>query len=201
MSRGANQCRSGAPCRAISGPLTSVIKGVSRLLAGPSIRRSGYVQRQIPQIPKLIVCRVRRITGLAQRKEAYVSNSEVERIAIEHVMGLERVAGREPEDVRSRGLAYDIASPPRKIEVKAFGGSARGAPIPLEERQVQAARDDPGNYYLYVVDNVAGGQQAIAVRVLHGAFLREMLDRAVPHITYWPTFRTGDYDQIKEGLA
>lgn len=128
-------------------------------------------------------------------------NSEVERIAIEHVMGLERAADRQPEDVHDRGLPYDIASPPRKIEVKAFGGSARGAPLPLEERQVQAARDDPDNYYVYVVDNITAGRQAIAVRVLHSTTLREMLDRAVPHVTYWPTFRTGDYDQINEGIA
>jgi hypothetical protein len=52
-----------------------------------------------------------------------------------------------------------------------------------------------------VVDNVAHGEQAITVRVLHGDVLRKMLDSAPPHITYWPTFRTGDYDQIKEGLA
>ena len=130
-----------------------------------------------------------------------MSNSEVERIAIAHVMGLERAVGRQPEDVHNHGVAYDIASPPRKIEVKAFGGSARGAPIPLEERQVQAARDDPDNFYVYVVDNVASGQQEIAVRMLYGDPLREMLDRAVPRITYWPTFRTGDYDRIEEGLA
>jgi hypothetical protein len=131
-----------------------------------------------------------------------MANPEIERIAIEHVMGLERAAGRQPRDVHTdHRFAYDIASPPRKIEVKAFGGSARGAPVPLEERQAQAAREDPENFYVYVVDNVAREESPIAVRVLHGQALREMLDRAVPHITYWPTFRTGDYDQIKEGLA
>jgi hypothetical protein len=129
-----------------------------------------------------------------------MANSEVERIAIEHVIKLERAAGRQAEDVHDRGQPYDIASPPRKIEVKAFGGSARGAPLPLEERQVKAARDDPDNYYVYVVDNVADGQKTIEVRVLHGTVLHEMLDRATPHVTYWPTFRTGEYDQIDEGI-
>jgi hypothetical protein len=46
---------------------------------------------------------------------------------------------------------------------------------------------------LYVVDNVASGAQ---VRVLDGTSLRKMLDGCEPHITYWPTFPTGTYDQI-----
>lgn len=130
-----------------------------------------------------------------------MTNSETERVAIEHVMALERRAGRQPEDVHLRGHPYDISSPPRKIEVKAFGGSARGAPVPLEDRQVKAAQESPENFYVYVVDNIAGAAGAkIAVRVLHGEILRAMLDRATPHITYWPTLRTADYDQIREGI-
>lgn len=129
-----------------------------------------------------------------------MANSEVERIAIEYVMALERAAGRQPEDVHLQGKPYDIASPPRKIEIKAFGGSARGAAIPLEDRQFQAAREDPDNYYVYVVDNVAREQRDTEVRVLHRAALQELLDRARPHITYWPTFRTGDYDRMDEGI-
>lgn len=131
-----------------------------------------------------------------------MANSEVERIAIEHVMRLERDAGRQPDDVhRDRNFAYDIASPPRKIEVKAFSGSARGEAIPLEDRQVQAARADPENFYVYVVDNIAHGEHAITIRVLHADTLRQMLDRTAPQMTYWPTFRTSDYDQINEGLV
>ena len=130
-----------------------------------------------------------------------MSNAEIERAAIEYVMGLERQASRQPEDVHLQGFPYDISSPPRKIEVKASGGSARGAPIPLEDRQVKAAREDPQNFYVYVVDNITAADQAkIAVRVLHGPVLRAMLDRAVPHITYWPTLRTCDYDQIAMGV-
>jgi hypothetical protein len=97
---------------------------------------------------------------------------------------------------------YDISSPPRKIETKAFGRSARGAPIPLEERQVKAARENPENFYLYVVDNIADEVPGkIAVRVLHGPVLRAMLDSAAPHITYWPTLRTSDYDQMTTGIG
>jgi hypothetical protein len=131
-----------------------------------------------------------------------LANADVERAGIEYVMRLEFEAGRRPEDVHLQGFPYDISSPPRKIEVKAFGGSARGAPVPLEDRQVKAAREDPENFYVYVVDNIAAGSQAeIAVRVLHGPVLREMLDHAAPHITYWPTFRTSDYDQMAEGVG
>jgi hypothetical protein len=131
-----------------------------------------------------------------------LANAEIERAAIEYVLELERRAGREPVDVHLQGFPYDVSSPPRKIEVKAFGGSARGEPVPLEDRQVKAAQEDPESFYVYVVDNVAAGDQAeTAVRVLHGSVLRAMLDRAAPHITYWPTLRTSDYDQLDTGVG
>jgi len=130
-----------------------------------------------------------------------MTNSEVERKAIEHVIEQERAAGRQPEDVhRSRAHPYDIWSPPRKIEVKAFGGSARSAQVPIEERQAQAAREDPDNYYIYVVDNVARETKPIEIRKLHGALLQEMLDRAKPSPTYWPAFYARDYDDMDEGV-
>jgi hypothetical protein len=105
----------------------------------------------------------------------------------------------EPEDVHLKGLPYDVYSPPRKIEVKASSGSARGAAIPLEDRQVKAARLDPANYYAYIVDNVPS-QDQITLRVLHGQLLAKMLDRTAPHITYWPTIRVSDYDHLPVGL-
>jgi hypothetical protein len=89
-----------------------------------------------------------------------------------------------------------VSSPPRKIEVKAFGGSARGAPIPLEQRQVDAAREDQDNYYVYVVDNVARADEGkMKVRVLHGETLHAMINSATPHVTYWPTYQVTAYDQ------
>jgi hypothetical protein len=133
--------------------------------------------------------------------ELVLTNAEIERIAIEYVMDLERDAGREPQDVHLGGVPYDVLSPPRKIEVKAFGKSARGAQLPLEDSQVQAAKADPKDFYVYVVDNVMAEAPAkIAVRVLHGATLMRMIDRTAPHITYWPTLRTAEYDQISEGI-
>ena len=126
-----------------------------------------------------------------------MTNSETERKAIEYVMQLERDAGRTPEDVSRKGVPYDISSPPRKIEVKASGGSARGAAVPLEGSQVEQAKSDPENFYLYVVDNVASSQ--IAVRVIHGAALAA-IERTTPRLTYWPTFRAGDYDGTDPGV-
>jgi hypothetical protein len=135
----------------------------------------------------------------AQAGSLSMGNSEVERIAIEFVMDLERRAGRIPADVHLTGAPYDVSSPPRKIEVKAFGGSARGAPVPLEERQVQAAREDPANFYLYVVDNVACADEGLmCARVIHGDALQEMLTRTKPQVTYWPTFRVSEYDHAEQ---
>ncbi|KAB1160983.1 DUF3883 domain-containing protein [Micromonospora sp. AMSO12t] len=128
-----------------------------------------------------------------------MGNSEIERIAIEYVMELERRDGRVPEDVHLTGAPYDVSSPPRQIEVKAFGGSARSASVPLEDRQVQAARQEPQNFYLYVVDNVArAGEGLMRVRVIHGDVLTKMLDRTRPQITYWPTLRAQEYDDAEQ---
>ncbi|AEB42250.1 DUF3883 domain-containing protein [Micromonospora maris] len=127
-----------------------------------------------------------------------MGGNEVERIAIEYVMQLEIRNGRVPEDVHLTKAPYDVSSPPRKIEVKAFGGSARSAAVPLEDRQFQAARQDPENYYLYVVDNVARADEGLMrVRVIHGDALTKLLDGAKPHITYWPTFRAQAYDDAE----
>ncbi|MEV7079689.1 DUF3883 domain-containing protein [Streptomyces sp. NPDC093516] len=125
-----------------------------------------------------------------------VGNKETEHAAIMHVMALERAAGRDPKDVRTSGLPYDIESPPRMIEVKAFSRSARSEALPLEHRQVEAARANPEQYYLYVVDNLAGADGAeVGVRTLHGETLSAMIERSQPQMTYWPTFRAAEYDQ------
>jgi hypothetical protein len=46
----------------------------------------------------------------------------------------------EPHDTRFAGAPADIESPPRLIEVKAFGKSNRGFDLWLETRQVDEAR-------------------------------------------------------------
>jgi hypothetical protein len=126
-----------------------------------------------------------------------VANTDTERLAIEYVMQLERDAGRTPADVSHRGVPYDVSSPPRKIEVKAFGRSARGEVLALEESQVTEARQDPENFYLYVVDHVTTGDGTpMAVRIIHGDLLAQMLDRTPPKISYWATLRVREYDQL-----
>jgi hypothetical protein len=127
-----------------------------------------------------------------------VGNKKTEQAAITHVMALERAAGRDPKDVRTSGLPYDVESLPRLIEVKAFSRTARSEALPLEHRQVEAARANPEHYYLYVVDNLAGVEGAeVGVRILHGEALLAMVERTQPQITYWPTFRAAEYDQAE----
>ena len=83
--------------------------------------------------------------------------------------------------------------------MKAFGASARSAPVPLEDRQVQAARQQPENFYPYVVDNVPRADEGVMrVRGIHGDVLAKMLDRTKPQITYWPTFRAQEYDDAEQ---
>lgn len=128
----------------------------------------------------------------------FVGNKETEQAAITRVMALERAAGRDPKDVRTWGLPYDIESSPRMIEVKAFSRSARSEPLPLEDRQVGAARANPEHCYLYVVDNLALLDGAeVGVRILHGETLLAMIKRSKPHITYRPTFKAAEYDQAE----
>ncbi|MFF3883621.1 DUF3883 domain-containing protein [Streptomyces sp. NPDC001914] len=130
-----------------------------------------------------------------------MGNKETEQAAIAHVMALERAAGRDPKDVRTSGLPYDVESLPRIIEVKAFSRSARSEALPLEHRQVEAARANPEHYYVYVIDNLAGPEGAeVGVRILHGKVLRAMIDRSQPQITFWPTFRAAEYDQAEQLL-
>jgi len=130
--------------------------------------------------------------------DSALTNAEVERIALDLVMQLERAAGRNPLDVHTTGEPFDIRSDPRKIEVKASGGSARGAQVPLEHRQVKEWQKDPENFYVYVVDNVRGGVDAMTVRVLHGKLLAAMIERATPVKTYWPTLRAAEYDGAEQ---
>ncbi|MET7984696.1 DUF3883 domain-containing protein [Streptomyces sp. NPDC005281] len=125
-------------------------------------------------------------------------SKETEQAAIRHVMALERRAGRDPKHVRRSDLPYDIKSPPRMIEVKAFSRTARSKALLLEHQQVEAARVNPEQYYLYVVDNVAGADGTeIGVRTLHGEALLAMIKRTQPQIRYQPTIRAAEYDQAE----
>jgi hypothetical protein len=123
------------------------------------------------------------------------TGAQVENLAIAFVMEYERSQGRDPEDTRHVPQAVaDISSPPRRIEVKATGGSARGEDIWLEPRQYEAATSDV-NFFLYVVDHVAQGEPAdFRLHVLGGDRLARLLERAKEQ-RYWTVpWPVADYD-------
>ena len=85
-----------------------------------------------------------------------VGNRAIESAAIQWIIKLEGAAGRAALDTRGGGGVADITSPPRTIEVKAFGGVARGQDLWLETTQVNAALADT-DFWVYVVENIAQG--------------------------------------------
>jgi len=105
------------------------------------------------------------------------SNKVIEEAAIAWVIELERQAGRDPRDTRHLGAPADIESPPRLIEVKAFGTTNRGNDLWLETRQVEEALRNP-NFYIYVVENLRQGQpEHFTLKVLGGNLLAGLLSR------------------------
>jgi hypothetical protein len=118
-----------------------------------------------------------------------IANKSIEDAAIAWVLERERAAGREPRDTRYARAAADIESPPRRIEVKAFGTSNRGYGLWLEVSQVEEARRNP-NFYVYVVENIRQGDpNSFTLKVLDNARLCRLLERAKERRYYevpWP---------------
>lgn len=83
-------------------------------------------------------------------------NRQIEDVAIRLVLEREQAAGRSAVDTRNRNALADIEGD-FLIEVKAFGGTARGSDLWLESRQVQAALDDPSRFHLVVVEHIRTG--------------------------------------------
>ena len=136
------------------------------------------------------------VTGLPARE--LVGNKAVEDAAIAFVIDHERRSGRVARDTRGRGAAADVESDDRIIEVKAAGGSARGADLWLETRQVDEARRNP-NFHLYVVDNVRQGDPGVFGLVdLHGEVLNRLLERAKEQRYYAVPFPVSVYDDNRE---
>lgn len=128
------------------------------------------------------------------------TNKAVEDAAIAWVMELERASGRQPQDTRYRGAPADIASPPRLIEVKAYGTTARGYDLLMEVRQVEEARRNE-NFYVYVVENARQGNPAeFTLRVLGGSRLQRLLERAKEYRGYSVPWPVADYDAGPLGL-
>lgn len=127
-------------------------------------------------------------------------NKAIEAAAIEWVMDLERTAGREPRDTRFAGASADLLSPPRVIEVKAFGKSNRGYDLWLETRQMEEARSNR-DFYLYIVENVRQGDPALfTLRVLGGDRLLRLLERAKEQRYFTVPWPVADYDSCPTGL-
>jgi hypothetical protein len=134
------------------------------------------------------------VTDEAAAVAELVGNKAVEAAAIDWVMDLERAAGRTPHDTRYAGAPADMESPPRLIEVKAFGTSNRGFELWLETRQVEEARRNP-NFYVYVVENVRqGNPDLFTLKVLGGAPLARLLERAKEQRYYTVPWPVRDYD-------
>lgn len=107
-----------------------------------------------------------------------VGNKAIEDAAVKWVMELESAAGRQPQDTRYKRTAAGIESPPRVIEVKAFGTSNRGYDLWPETRQVDVARKNP-DFPVYVVENVRQGDpELFTVRVVGGTRLQDLLTHA-----------------------
>ncbi len=127
-------------------------------------------------------------------------NKAIEQAAIDWVMELERATGRTPADTRHRGAPADVESPPRMIEIKAFGKTSRGNDLWLETRQVDEAQRNP-DFYVYVVENVAQGDPSkFTLRVLGGEHLARLLSRAKEQRYYTVQWPVADYDDTPTGL-
>lgn len=129
-----------------------------------------------------------------------VGNKSIENAAIAWVIELERAAGRAAVDARYRGAPADIESPPRTIEVKAFGTSTRGFGLWMETTQVEEARRNP-NFFVYVVENVRQGDpQRFTLEVLGGDRLAALLVRATERRYYEVPWPVADYDSARAEL-
>jgi hypothetical protein len=127
---------------------------------------------------------------------AGLTNRQVEDAAIRYVLEREAQAGRAGRDTRGKGAAGDLECGDRVIEVKAYGTSARGSDLWLEDRQVQEASSNP-NFHLYVVENIRQGDpQKFTLLDIHGEELEHLLRGKKPRSYYTVPFPTGFYDRL-----
>lgn len=126
-----------------------------------------------------------------------VGNRAIETAAVEYVIAREQEAGRAARDVRGTRAAGDVISPPRMIEVKAYGKSARGTDLWLEVRQVDEARPQNPDFWIYVVENVRQGDPALfTLKALGGERLQRLLQRAKEQRYYTVPWPVADYDSL-----
>lgn len=124
------------------------------------------------------------------------TNKQVEDAAIAFVLRHEDLRRAPARDTRGRGVAADIVSRGRVIEVKACGGSARGQDLWLEVRQVEEARANP-DFWLYVVDNVGQGDPTkFQLLQIGGQELVTLLARAKERGHYEVPFPVASYKRF-----
>ncbi|WP_298993178.1 protein NO VEIN domain-containing protein [uncultured Pseudokineococcus sp.] len=124
-----------------------------------------------------------------------MTNRQVEDAALAVVVEHEGRAGREARDTRGTGAAADLVSGDRVIEVKAFGGSARGQDLWLEPRQVEEAAANP-TFWLYVVEHVRGDVDATTVLEVGGEQLAALLSRKREHRYFTVPLPVAVYDEL-----
>ncbi len=128
------------------------------------------------------------------------SPKQVEDAAIAFVIGQEKAALRTVQDTRYQGAVADLGGD-RVIEVKAFGTSSRGESLWLEPRQLQAAKDDPEHFWVYVVENVRQGDPAqFRLIRLGGDRLQQLVSKAKERRYYEVPFPVSVYEAaLQEG--
>jgi hypothetical protein len=105
-------------------------------------------------------------SSIATLEEAAPRVQQLASAAERWVVDLEGRAGRDAAHAPSSSY-YDLESPPRKIEIKAFASTARS----LQMHRPPPNSDDRG-FYVYVVENVAtGDRDRLRLRVVPGADL------------------------------
>lgn len=109
----------------------------------------------LPQDPRILS--VARIVPIEKLPDFMKADAEVEKIGMEVAMKHERDKGREPVDVSSENLGYDVRSTTKEdefryIEVKARSGMGSIVLTPNEWLMAQRLGDE---YWLYVVANVS----------------------------------------------
>ncbi len=126
----------------------------------------------------------------------HITNRAIEDAAIAHVLDWEAAHGRPSHDTRGTGAAADVAGVHRTIEVKAYGGLARGQDLWLEPRQVAEGRHNP-NFWLYIVENIRQGDPArFRLLQIGGEALQAMLDRAVERRYFTVPWPVAIYDEF-----
>lgn len=124
-----------------------------------------------------------------------MTNRQVEDAGVRAVVEHEGRAGREARDARDTGAAADLVSGDRVIEVKAFGGSARGQDLWLEPRQVEEADANP-SFWLNVVEHVRDGADATTVLEIGGEQLSSLLSRKREHRYFTVPLPVALYDEL-----